>query len=65
MSSSTGNAQKSILPGETKKYKLQLLILLIFMMCVSLLLLTINSFDGNNKSTVMEMALIEVFCSYS
>ena len=33
-------------------------------MYVSLLLLTINTFDGNNKSTVMEMPLNEIFCSY-
>ena len=31
---------------------------------VSLLLLIINTFNGNIESTVMEMALIEIFCSY-
>ena len=31
---------------------------------VSLLLLIIKTFNWNNKCTVMEMALIEIFCSY-
>ena len=35
--------------------------LLIFMMCI---LAFIDTFDGNNKSTVVEMALIEMFSSY-
>ena len=32
---------------------------------VSSLILIINTFNRNFKSTVMEMALIEIFCSYN
>ena len=60
-SSDSWNTHISRSKFQDNNVKLQLLIFI----SVSLLILIINTFNRNIKSTVMEMALIEILCSYN